>query len=336
MSRQQPPSFELSPRARAQIAQAVQPLVQNSQRHIAESTPESGAERARSESAAPGPGQLLRPLGSVLPGVLKEEAGQPVRDALSAALDILFADPVRESLQHQAEAALRRFLLAILETIDDEATRRDLQQQTEHEFSRIVRQTLQVVFTGACREQLKRHLERAIDHAFDGDIEGALQEVKRGAGELLPAVIGVLDEHWEQILPLLLRAGFHSLREAVEPSFNEGLMELALPDKEDTEGKAGELAGSMDDKAEELQDRLTEATDELRARLRGEKERMRKNIKEGVQSALKGDTSNRRAGRPPSGRPPMAGRPPKSASRTLRPPPGARRPRSMSSSSRRD
>jgi hypothetical protein len=110
----------------------------------------------------------------------------------------------------------------------------------------------------------------------------------------------------------------------------EGLAAIMPISAQELGEKTETATDGLKDKGAELKERLTENLEALQERVQEEVGQVKQRVKDGLESAVKGDRSAK-FGRPPTGRPPSlrppSGRPPTGRPPSLRPPSG--RPPSM-------
>jgi gas vesicle protein len=256
---------------------------------------------------------LLSRLGQTVLGALPEALEAEGEDTLDglviAALDVVFSDTVRDTIQREREMVVDLLLEGLLTTIPDRKTRRDVKRETQETLHRLVRESIDSIFSGRVREDLHRNLREAIQALLDGNIGQGLKEIGEAIEVVLRELIDVFQDHWMQVLQVLLKVAFKAAQQTVMTAIADG-----------PGGGLEKARDTLEDRGDDLREELSEAVDTLRENVKEAQEELKERIKEGLETAVSGgkdkQLGRRPATRPPSGRPP-SGRPP-----TGRPPNG--------------
>lgn len=319
------------------VAEAIQPLLPQLQEQVVHALQAQLREAFPSGNANGGPeptdstdgdsangagtvGTLVRPLMDSVPDVLREQAEQPLRSLVPDALDTIFSDSVRARFQREAEELLQELLDIALELIPDEEDRRALRRQVRQTLAELLDDTLDRIFSGAMRADIESHAERAIDAVVDGEGDEAIQQGKLALLALFDDLSAVLQEHWGQVLRLLLRVVATALQQAITAAIKKGFASIVSEPAEELSEQTDTVQDRLQAKGEELREELEHAIDTLRERVQEGAEELQKRLEESVRSSVSNERNPRGgAGRPPSGRPPF-GRPPSGRPPSGRPP----------------
>lgn len=295
--------------------QAVQALHAQLQESFLPGTTPSEQKPADNGNGTGTVGTIVRPLVSTIPEVLREQGEQPLRSLVLDALDTIFSDSVRARFQHDAESTLRELVDITLEVIPDTESRDDLRMHLQRTLDELLQETLDQIISGPLRADIEGHAERAIDALVAGDSAEAVRQSKLVVLTLVHDFSAVLQEHWHQVLRLLLRVVTAALQEVVTSAIKKGLESVVAEPAEELAEQADSVQDRLQEKGEELRDELKRAVEALRERIEEGTEELQERIQESVRSSVTGQGRPRGgfghppSGRPPSGRPP-SGRPP--------------------------
>jgi hypothetical protein len=177
--------------------------------------------------------------------------------------------------------------------------------RTRHRLRELVRDMIDGVFAESTREAFEHHMTDAARQLTEGNTDAAKAQAELAGQTLLSEMLDVLEDHWGQILRVLLAVIAKALQAAIASHVKEAFAAVAAKPAEAVKEEAGSLQDQVKDRAEELRERLEEARDTMKERLEEAKERMQERVQGGVSSAVEGGERGKGGfGRPPSTRPP--------------------------------
>lgn len=237
------------------------------------------------------------------------EAGQEATPMVAQVLlDALFSDTVRAQLLEQAEEGLQDLLDATIEALPGTESTPGLVnklEKTRLQIRALLREMIEELFTGSTRAEFEQHMTDAARRLTDGDTDAAKDEAQLAGQTLLSNMLDVVQEHWGQILRVLLTVVAKALQEAVASHVKEAFAAVAAEPGKAVKEEVGPLQGQVKEKADMLRERLEETRDTLQERLEEARDRLQERVSGGVSGAMHGGRSAPgQFGRPPSGRPP--------------------------------
>jgi hypothetical protein len=138
-------------------------------------------------------------------GVLRQEGRVLIRAILSNALDTLFSNELRQSIQRQVERGLKPAVQVGLQAVPNPTVRQELQQQVETTLQAVVREALDAIFSTETRTELETHLNAALDALLQGDVETARSQLERGVRLLVQRILNTVQRYRDQLPRLLTR-----------------------------------------------------------------------------------------------------------------------------------
>ena len=260
---------------------------------------------------------LSKPMVKIVVALLEQQGEEWLRSQFKSIVETLFSETRRESIQRQVEETLFSLLGASLEVVPDRSVRRELLREAEETLGSLLQDTFDKVFAGSARDDLERHGEKAIHALVHRDLPEALQEGTRALESLVRGLVDVIEEHWEQVLQVLIQLIVKVLQERIGAMLKEGFAAITSAPGKEVEEQGDAVQEQIRQRGTQLRDSLAEAVESLQERVAEGTGQLQDRLKEGLESAAE-DTmgGGKQPGRPPSGRPPT-GRPP-----STRPPSG--------------
>src|SRR3712207_6793150 len=170
--------------------------------------------------------------------------------------------------------------------IPDHAAQVELRQQTEQQLQALLRETLDTVFSGACRTDLQQHGEQAIAALLQRNVEEARDQGGQGLQSLLQGVWGALENHWQQVVGLLLKVMLKALQEAFTATLKEGLSAVVSMPGEEVGQKTEAVQEKLEQKGQQLRDQLAEAIETVKQRVSEQKDQLQERLGQGIKSAV--------------------------------------------------
>jgi uncharacterized membrane-anchored protein YjiN (DUF445 family) len=255
------------------------------------------------------------------------EVGEQATPALAQVLlDALFSDTVREQLLQQAEDGLQELLDSTIEALPDTGAASGLTTEldrTRNQLQSMVREMIDSLFSESTRAEFEQHVKDATRRLTEGDSDGAKDEAELAGKTLLSDMLDVLQDHWGQILRILLTVIAKALQEAIASHIKDAFASIAAGPAHEMQEEVGPLQEQVKERADELRERLAETRDVMQERLEEAKERLQERVAGGISGAVNGGGNGSRGfGRPPSTGPRSAppGRPPGGRAPAGRPP----------------
>ena len=236
---------EFSQALEQQIAQAIQPVLEDFRQQMAQTLEHeieqlpSGA--AASAPPAPGaqsgqglPGQVAQQAPtSALTGALQPTVNETLRPALEkaerqgeewasallvAALTALLTESTRRFIEQRAASGLHTLTQKLFEAAPAGVTTQDMPLKVETALQGILRDVLDALFAEDMRGVVRQGGQTAIQQTFRGDLGAAVGEVVDIVKRLADALLNVLRKEWPTLLRLALALALLALESSLMQS----------------------------------------------------------------------------------------------------------------------
>ena len=215
------PGQLLGPAVQQRVAQAIEPVLGDVQRRMAEIVQQhmklelqrvtlSGSEH---EAQLPGeqptnqeserrlPENVGPPISFTVT-VGRPQAEQALRSTLDSALDVLFSDTLRAAVEQQAKKTVRSLITGSRKALSEEDARNTTQQRVDQELDRMVDD----LFSASIRRETRQDGEQVVRELVRGDLSSARREGERALQSFVDRWGNVGREHWEKVFQVLLKA----------------------------------------------------------------------------------------------------------------------------------
>ncbi len=237
------PNLDFSQLLEQQIAQAIQPVLDEFRQQVTQAVEQSqtpkapasiaGGEGARQEApqgqGAPStvqqppvpqpPSQAAQqaptphvqapqfPLAEILrPAVqaAERQGEQWLQSLLVSGLTGLLTESTRAAIQQRAERGLHTLLQKLFEAAPDGFSNQEMQVRMEQTLQALLREALDAVFAESARTMLGQGGQQAIQESLHGDFGGALKQIQEALRAMVGALLAVLRRNWPTILRILI------------------------------------------------------------------------------------------------------------------------------------